>query len=401
MKKILSCFFALILLLSMVGCSDNEQPNTTSSYKNNSTVDIDTSSIIRNEKPGFIPVSTDSIKDVLKNTGRFEILEVPQLSGVDVFCGLDKVDGNSIASVNFTISDDATTMVSYNFSKDAVQEQSESSVRWGLDVLLHIFSDSLTDDTWNEILLIASKNESVGSLGTDYDGYSNADTGIKLIYADLGSSVQIDIEPYNDLSAITGTSYSYDTSTQFGWNLLLVNPWNAVPKDYSFTLTELRNGYYVDERIYPSLQNMFDDARSNGVYPLIVSAYRTNQEQQTLYQDKINSYISKGHSESRAISISEGWVAKPGFSEHETGLAVDINAESGNADAVYNWLAANSYKYGFIVRYPTDKSSITGINYEPWHFRYVGEEAAEYIYNNKLTLEEYIEQLNKAEYVEK
>ncbi len=304
MKKTLLYFIALILLLSMVGCNNNhirEQSTTAIHHNaetNNSTVDIDTSSIVKIEKSGYIPVSTDSIKAVLEETGRFEITEIPHLSGIDVFCGLDKVDGNNVASVSFTISDDnATSMVSYSFSKDTVQGQSKNSVRWGLDILLHIFGDSLTDDTWNDIVSIGYKNEDVGALGTDYDGYSNVDTGIKLIYADLGSNVQIDIEPYNDSTTITGTSYSYNTSTKFGWNLLLVNSWNAVPNDYSITLTELRNGYYIDERIYPCLQNMFDDARSDGIYPLIVSAYRTKQEQQALYQDKINSYINEGYSE--------------------------------------------------------------------------------------------------------
>lgn len=197
------------------------------------------------------------------------------------------------------------------------------------------------------------------------------------------------------LASITAPEYQSAAAPQFEWNLILVNPWNAVPNGFNVSLTEIGKGYYVDERISPKLQQMFDDAHTAGVYPVIVSAYRTNEQQREIYQDRINAYINEGYSESNAIEKTEGWVAKPNYSEHETGLAIDINAESGSGKAVYNWLAENSHKYGFIVRYPTDKSDITGINYEPWHFRFVGEKAAEYIYKHDLTLEEYIEELNR------
>lgn len=207
MKKMLLYSISLVFLLSMVGCSNDghisEQSTIAINHNaepDNSTVDIDTSSIVKIEKSGHIPVSTDSIKAVLEETGRFEITEIPHLSGTDVFCGLDKADGNSIADISFTISDDnATSIVSYNFSKNTINQETESSVRWGLDILLHIFGDSLTDDTWNDIVSIVYKNEDVGALGTDYDGYSNINAGIKLIYADLGSNVQIDIVPMNDI----------------------------------------------------------------------------------------------------------------------------------------------------------------------------------------------------------
>lgn len=200
MKKIVLYIIATIILLATAGCGSTEQPsndNPSPIEPNNSAVDIDTSSVVRTPQQGLISVSTDSIKEVLTGTGRFEIAEVPQLSGVDVFCGLDKENGNSIANVNFTALDNATAMISYNFSKEAVQGQTESSVRWGLNALFQILGDKLTDEIWNDILSVAARTESVGDFGTDFDGYSNPDTGIKLTYADLGSNVQIDIEPYN------------------------------------------------------------------------------------------------------------------------------------------------------------------------------------------------------------
>lgn len=113
-----------------------------------------------------------------------------------------------------------------------------------------------------------------------------------------------------------------------------------------------------------------------------------------MIQDKIDAYISEGYSKKEAKKLAEEYVATPGTSEHELGLAVDINADENSSSSdedVYNFLAENSYKYGFILRYPPDKEDITGINYEPWHYRYVGKEAALIIFNEQITLEEYLE----------
>lgn len=203
MKRIACFLLILTILLSASGCGSVELADdggADNSVVSNTEVDIDFSSVIRVEKQGYIPISTDSIKSVLESTGRFEISEFPHMydSYVDVICELDKVNENSIASIFFTSADDNTAkMISYNFSKDALQGGDEVSIRWGLEVLMKILGDELTDDIWNDILSIAEKNESVGAFGTDYEGYSNSDTGIKLIYADLGGNVQIDIKAIN------------------------------------------------------------------------------------------------------------------------------------------------------------------------------------------------------------
>lgn len=177
------------------------------------------------------------------------------------------------------------------------------------------------------------------------------------------------------------------------WNLIVVNRWNELPKDYSVELTELSNGQKVDSRIYPYLQEMFDVARAEGVYPVVREGYRTPEEQQEILDDKIQTYINQGYSQSRAEKAAEEWVALPGTSEHQLGIAVDINADKlkcSNED-VYAWLAENAYKYGFTLRYPPGKQEITGTSYEPWHYRYVGEEAAREIYERGICLEEYFE----------
>jgi D-alanyl-D-alanine carboxypeptidase len=178
------------------------------------------------------------------------------------------------------------------------------------------------------------------------------------------------------------------------WNLILVNRWNHIPGDYQGVLVQLSNGQSVDARIYPDLQAMFNAARADGIYPVVVSGYRTAEEQQSLMDVKIAEYKEQGCSAYKAKYLAEKWVAIPGTSEHQLGIAVDINADTDKStnDQVYQWLNSNSYKYGFILRYPSDKTKITGTIYEPWHYRYVGMEAAEEIYAQGLCLEEYLEQ---------
>lgn len=177
------------------------------------------------------------------------------------------------------------------------------------------------------------------------------------------------------------------------WNLIIVNRWNELPEDYSVELTELSNGQKVDSRIYPYLQEMFDAARAEGVYPVVREGYRTAEEQQKILEDKIQTYINQGYSRSRAERTAKEWVALPGTSEHQLGIAVDINADKTKCinDEVYTWLSENAYKYGFILRYPMGKQEITGTNYEPWHYRYVGVEVAQEIYERGICLEEYFE----------
>ncbi|MBQ8575163.1 MAG: M15 family metallopeptidase [Clostridia bacterium] len=198
-----------------------------------------------------------------------------------------------------------------------------------------------------------------------------------------------------NLSAFSGTGQNV-ASTEHGWNLILINKDNYIPEDYEVELLKLSNGEKVDERIYPELQAMFDDARSTGLELFVAQGYRTATEQQKLLDQKQEAYEKEGNSPAEAKELAEKWVAVPGTSEHQLGIAVDINAdtEKCKAEDVYNWLAENAHKYGFINRYPADKTDITGIIYEPWHYRYVGKEAAREIYEKGICLEEYIEQLD-------
>ncbi len=177
------------------------------------------------------------------------------------------------------------------------------------------------------------------------------------------------------------------------WRLILVNRENPVPENYTIETTKLRNNQLVDTRIYPDLQSMFDDMRKAKMKPLITSSYRTREQQQKMMDDKIAEFKAQGKGEEEAAQLAEEWVAIPGTSEHELGIAIDITSEKDDADAkqaVWDWLKENSYKYGFIQRYPEDKIDITGIANEPWHYRYVGKDSAKRIHEQGVTLEEYL-----------
>ena len=179
--------------------------------------------------------------------------------------------------------------------------------------------------------------------------------------------------------------------------LTLVNFENTIPKDWKVDLVQLNNGQSVDRRIYDDLIAMLQAAKSEGLNPLICSSYRTNEKQEQLYQNKVSEYLSQGYSKVEASDKAAFWVARPGTSEHQLGLAVDIVStknqrldRSQENTVEQRWLIQNSWKYGFVLRYPTNKNSITEVGYEPWHYRYVGKEHAKKINELGVCLEEYV-----------
>lgn len=201
----------------------------------------------------------------------------------------------------------------------------------------------------------------------------------------------------NDSNLYTDSTDSLEVnSDETTWCLILVNKWNYIPDDYEVELTELGNGESVDKRIYPALQKMFDNARSDNIYPIVASGYRTTEKQQSFMDEKIADYKAEGYALKEATTKAEAWVAIPGTSEHQLGLGVDINADGihSTGEDVYEWLNQNSYKFGFIRRYPADKTDITGVINEPWHYRYVGIEAATEIQNQGICLEEYLNKIH-------
>ena len=182
------------------------------------------------------------------------------------------------------------------------------------------------------------------------------------------------------------------------WNLVLVNPWNSLPEGFTVETTSLLNGESVDSRCYSALKQMLDDcqAKSGGI-PIVCSSYRPHDKQVRLFKEQVAKNMNDGMTREEAEKEAGTVVAVPGTSEHEIGLAVDIcdsenqllDESQANTDT-QKWLMDNCWDYGFILRYPVSKSEITGIIYEPWHYRYVGVEAAKEIQARGVCLEEYL-----------
>lgn len=191
------------------------------------------------------------------------------------------------------------------------------------------------------------------------------------------------------------------------WNLRLVNRDHPLAADFTpSNLAELPDASWVephvnhrvDARIVEDLAAMLTAAEAEGAHPVICSSFRTYDYQENLFENRIERAEREDHLEgAEAEEAAAFWVAPPGASEHQTGLAIDIVDadypeldEGQESTATQQWLMAHCTEYGFILRYPTDKSAVTGIGYEPWHYRYVGKEAAPAVAENGLCLEEWL-----------
>ena len=189
------------------------------------------------------------------------------------------------------------------------------------------------------------------------------------------------------------------TVEELPWNLKLVNSNHPLSSDFTITTSTLSNGLTFDSRAYGALMDMLDACRAAGLEPLVCSAYRSVEKQTELFEQKVDSLMEQGLSYDEAYAAAATEVAIPGTSEHSLGLAADICAlsyqildESQEDTPEQQWLMEHCWEYGFILRYPPEKQSVTGIIYEPWHYRYVGVEDALKIRDSGLCLEEYLEQ---------
>ena len=202
-----------------------------------------------------------------------------------------------------------------------------------------------------------------------------------------------------------GTPYQgITTDGEFASNgqlVILVNPWHRIPADYTVELTAISETHQIATVAYQDYLDMIRDCTNAGHQPAVCSAYRTQEYQQGLFDRKIQRLLEEpgnSYTQEEAQAVAARSVAVPGTSEHQLGLAVDIVDnrnwhldESQAQMPTQKWLMENSWRYGWILRYPVDKSDITGIIYEPWHYRYVGKEVAAEIYRLGICLEEYLQ----------
>ena len=196
----------------------------------------------------------------------------------------------------------------------------------------------------------------------------------------------------NNAEALAGGADTQD------WQLVLVNEDHPLDAAYvPGSLTDISAQCQVDSRIAADIQQMMNDGMAQGLSMYVTSAYRSYDRQVETFNASMRNRLDQGMSPLDAYQETSIQVALPGTSEHATGLAVDIiSTQYGELDerqgdtAEQQWLMAHCWEYGFILRYPPDKSEITGIIYEPWHYRYVGKEAAKEITEKGITLEEYL-----------
>ncbi|MCM1268634.1 MAG: M15 family metallopeptidase [Bacteroidales bacterium] len=197
-------------------------------------------------------------------------------------------------------------------------------------------------------------------------------------------------------TAVAASDRNFDSTD---WRLVLINKQHPISEDYEFKLGRMSietKNIQLDDRIIEDLLLMMQAAKKDGMNLAIRSPYRTSDRQESNFNDRIKSYMRQGLSYMEAYKATSQVITVPGCSEHEVGLALDITSESylqllqGFADTKEGqWLAEHSHEYGFILRYPAGKEYITSIEYEPWHFRYVGREAASVMKEENLCLEEF------------
>ena len=180
-------------------------------------------------------------------------------------------------------------------------------------------------------------------------------------------------------------------SSNLNTNYLLVNKFNYLDNNYIPNNLELLDNSYAKSGIYlvkeakDNLEKLINEAKNDNMNIRVVSAYRSYSYQENLY----NNYVKND-----GVSLADTYSARPGYSEHQTGLVVDVTRafdDFNNFENTeeYNWMMKNAADYGFILRYPKDKKDITMINYEPWHYRYVGIDLAKKIKASNLTFDEY------------
>lgn len=200
-------------------------------------------------------------------------------------------------------------------------------------------------------------------------------------------------------SGTTGSTDHYIQPAGAEWNLRLVNKWNPLESGFQPPLATYAGSYKFDSRAIDKLKALVK--ASNGRIR-VTSVYRSIEKQTELYYREVNLLINQGKPRSYAEEKAAEAVARPGTSEHNLGLAVDFLFDKYSSletkyekTETYQWMLQNCAKYGFILRFPKDKTHITGVMFEPWHYRYVGEEAAQEIMSRGLTLEEYLREKGK------
>ena len=263
--------------------------------------------------------------------------------------------------------------------------------------------DNLSDSEI-EVILARDYNEFIPEfVGHKYFIFKNLDVYLtKVISQDQDFFKYHGTEgyDYDNIIAIVNThnnqeyySGNYKTNTSLG-NALIANKYYELGMDYvPENLVDVPITHRYSDRVqltqetYDAFMEMWNAAKEEkDIYLILASGYRSAKEQKEVYDEYEKSY---------GKDFADNVAARPGYSEHQTGLAIDVyskecaSAKTFKDSITYAWLIANSYKYGFILRYPEEKKSLTGYNYESWHYRYLGKDLAKKVHDSGLTYDEY------------
>jgi len=179
------------------------------------------------------------------------------------------------------------------------------------------------------------------------------------------------------------------------WAFYIVSRDYPLPEDFKVYPKKIQGDYEMDYRAANYFLDMKEAAAAEGIELTVISAKRSREYQKQLFDKEVESYKSQGLTDEEAFEAAREWVALPGESEHNSGLAVDLNSldESFEESDAFKWLSDHAHEYGFILRYPKDKVGITGVQYEPWHYRFIGVYHATQIKEKGITLEEYYDEI--------
>ena len=228
---------------------------------------------------------------------------------------------------------------------------------------------------------------------------SSSGTDISQPESGDGTSSQPDTSGAESSQAVDSSSEDSTASlSQNDWRLTLVNSTHSLEDGYVPELADVdANGHQLDARAADALKEMLSDAKAAGLSPIVCSSYRTWEKQTSLFDAQVARCEAQGLTGDAAVAEARTVVAYPGTSEHQLGLAADIVAlsyqildEKQMETPEQQWLMEHCDEYGFILRYPEGKSDLTGVIFEPWHYRYVGKEAAKEIMSQGVCLEEYL-----------
>lgn len=270
-------------------------------------------------------------------------------------------------------------------------------------------SSSMAPSSSSSGMMSDAMSDASGAMSDAKSGMSGAMSDAKSAASGAMSDVRSNASSMMDnatssmSSAMSDASKAAAAEAESEWALRLVSAESPLPEGFSVE-TRAIPGYEnreFDVRAADALEAMLRDAEAAGCKLYLVSAYRSMERQDALFRRKTAAFMEEGFPQEEAEKQAARYVARPGTSEHNLGLAADIvsaNWYASNTDLTtafadtphYEWLREHCAEYGFIERYPEGKEGVTGVTYEPWHFRYVGKEAAEAIMSGGSTLEEYL-----------